>query len=192
MKARIAVLGAAALLLGGCMGMMYDEWPYRPAGKVYAEWSLIGADVRMPLPPGWMKLNGLSNALVATRDGFNLQTLRFRRIDLEKKLPHTLKVIRKTMRPDEVAEVLLDDLRTDGTALGLQILDTRPAQFAGRPGFRATVLFKDPDGLRYKAVLSGAIIEGYAWQLTYVAAARFYFDRDLPLYERALLDLKID
>lgn len=191
MRTRIALAGAAAVLLGGCISM-YDEWPYRPAGSEYSKWSLIGASVKLPLPKGWMKANGLDNALVATRDGFNLQTLRFRRIELERKLPHTLKVIRKTMRPDELAEVLLDDLRTDGTALGLQVLDTRPAQFAGQPGFRATVSFKDPDGLRYKAVLSGAIIKGYAWQLTYVATARHYFDRDLPHYERALVDLKID
>lgn len=191
MNARIAALAASALLLGGCISM-YDEWPYRPAGRAYSKWNLIGANVKLPLPEGWMKLNGLDNALVATRDGFNLQTLRFRRIDLEKKLPHTLKVIRKGMRPDELAEVLLDDLKTEGTAMGFQVLDTRPAQFSGQPGFRAVVTFKDSDGLRYKAVVSGAIIRGYAWQLAYVAASRYYFDRDLPHYERALLDLKIE
>lgn len=189
--ARIAAMAAAALLLGGCISM-YDEWPYRPAGRRYSSWSLIGADVRMELPQGWMKANGIDNGLVATRDGFNLQTLRFRRLPLGKALPHTKKVLADGMRPDEVAEVLIDDIRSDGTALGLQVVETRPATVAGQPGFRAVVSFRDPDGLRFKATTAGVIVDGYAWQVTYVAAARYYYDRDLPLFEKALASLKIE
>jgi hypothetical protein len=189
--ARIAAMAAAALLLGGCISI-YDEWPYRPAGRRYSSWSLFDADVRMELPEGWMKANGVENGIVATRDGFNLQTLRFRRLRLGKPLPHTKKALAEGMRPDELAEVLIDDIRSDGTALGLQILETRPATVAGQPGFRAAILFKDPDGLRFKAATAGVILEGYAWQLTFVAAARHYYDRDLPLFERALASLQID
>lgn len=191
MKARIPALAAAVMLLGGCISM-YDEWPYRPAGSRYSTWNPLGASVKLELPPGWMKANGIKYGMVATRDGFNLQTLRFRRLGLGRPLPNTKKVISEGMRPDELAEVLIDDLRSDGTALALQVLETRPATVAGQPGFRALVQFKDPDGLRFKAVTSGVIIDGYAWQLTFVAAARHYFDRDLPLYEKALAGLRID
>lgn len=192
MKARIAALAATLLLGSGCMSMMYDEWPYRPAGKAYVDNSIFAPDVKMRLPPEWMKLNGISNGFVATGDGFNLHTIKLRRIDIGKRLPHTKKIVAKEMRPDELAEVILDDIRTDESAIGLEILDTRPATVAGQPGFRATVAFKDPDGLKFRAVVCGAIIEGYAWQVTYVAASRHYFDRDLPLFEQSLASLKID
>lgn len=193
MKHGIAAIGVATLLLGsGCMGMMYDEWPYRPAGKAYTNRSLFAPDVKMRLPPDWMKLNGIADGLVATGDGFNLHAIKFRRIDIGKRLPHTKKMVAKGMRPDELSEVLLDDVRTDGTAIGLEILDTRPATISGQPGFRANVAFKDPDGLRYRAVLCGVIVGGYAWQLTYVAASRHYFNRDLPEFEKVLASLVID
>lgn len=191
MRARFAVAVGAALLMGGCFGMR-DERPWKPAGKAYSDWRLFGADVEVALPPGWMKINHLKNGLVATRDGFNLHTLRLRRIALGKKLPHTLKVVGKAMRPDELAEVLLDDLRTDGTANGLEVLETGPATFAGRPGFRASVAFKDSDGLRYRAILTGAIIDGYAWQFSHIAAARHYYDRYLTDFERSLATIEID
>jgi hypothetical protein len=189
MTVRLAAWATVALLLGGCA---LDHGPYSPAGDRYSSWRLFGADVSFELPPGWMKANGIEHGLVATRDGFNLQTLRFRRLTLGTPLPHTRKVLSAGLSPEDLAEILIDDLRSDGSALGLQVLETRPATVAGQPGFRAVFAFKNSDGLRFKAATAGVLVDGYAWQLTYVAAARYYFERDLPLFEKTLASLAID
>ena len=76
-------------------------------------------------------------------------------MDPGKPLPHTKKTVAEGMRPNELAEVLLDDLRSDGSANGLKVLETRPATIAGAPGFRTTVAFKDAFGLKVKVVLCG-------------------------------------
>lgn len=188
MKARLAILLCTAGLAAGCIT---DERPWRPLGGLYDSDNWFGPRVSMPLPPEWMKRNFVEDGLVATRDGFNLQTIAITRVDPGKPLAHTKKKVTKGMRPDELAEVLLDDLRASGDANGLAVLDTRPLAIGGSPGFRATVAFKDGWGMKVKAVICGTIVEDRAFRITYVAPARHYFEKDLATFDAAVAAFKI-
>ncbi len=191
MKTRLAPLlaaAAAAALLPGCLR---KTTPWDPIGGRYDSGNWFGARFALDLPQDWMKLNFVDEGLVATRDGFNLQTIRVRKIKYGEDLPHTKKKVSEDMAPLALAEVLLDDLRSDGSANALKVVETRPAAIAGGKGFRTVVAFKDGHGLRFKAVLCGLMAEGRAWQITYVAPARHYFDRDLPVFDAAVGSLRI-
>ena len=185
---RLAVLVAACALLPGCFR---KTTPWDPIGGRYDSGNWFGARFALDLPPDWMMMNFVEDGLVATRDGFNLQSVKVRKIKFGEDLPHTKKKISKGMAPQELAEVLLDDLRSDGTANALKVLETRPVTISGQKGFRTTVAFKDGYGLRYKAVLCGVMAEGRAWQITYAAPARYYFERDLATFDSALTSMRI-
>lgn len=187
--ARLAPLALALVLLPGCW-QKTTPWDPLSSGR-YDSGNWFGARFALDLPKDWMMLNFVEDGLVATRDGFNLQTVKVRKIKFGEDLPHTKKKVQRGMSPTELAEVLLDDLRTDGSANALKVLETRPATIAGQKGFRTTVAFKTAHGLRYKAVLCGVVAEDRAWQVTYVAPARHYFDRDLPVFDAALASLEI-
>jgi hypothetical protein len=188
MRIRLATLACVAALASGCM---HDEAPWREVGGKYDSGNWFGPRISMVLPDDWMKLNRVEDGLVATRDGFNLQSIKIRRVDPGKPLPHTKKTVAQGMRPHELAEVLLDDLRSDGSANGLKVLETRPATIAGAPGFRTTVAFKDAFGLKVKVVLCGVMIEDHAWQIAYVAPARHYFEQDLGTFDGALASFRV-
>jgi len=188
MRGRLGILLCLAGLSAGCI---HDDSPWRSAGGKYDSGNWFGPRIAMPLPADWMKRNFVEDGLVATRDGFNLQEIAVGRVDPGKPLQHTKKVVSKGMRPNELAEVLLDDLRAGGVVNGLRVLDTRPATLGGVPGFRTTVSFKDGRGLKLKAVICGMIVEDRAFRITYVAPARYYFDRDLATFEEALAGLTI-
>lgn len=188
MRSRLWILLGLAGLTAGCL---HDKSPWLSAGGKYDSGNWFGPRISMPLPPDWMKRNFVEDGLVATRDGFNLQEIVVARVDLGKPLEHTKKMVAKGMRPNELAEVLLDDLRASGIAHGLRVLETRPATIGGVPGFRTTVAFKDSWGLKMKAVLCGMIVEDRAFRIAYVAPARYYFDRDLATLDAALAGLKI-
>lgn len=183
MRERLFAVLCAAGLAAGCV---HDESPWRPVGGRYDSGNWFGPRISMPLPPEWMKRNFVEDGLVATRDGFNLQTIAIGRVDPGKPLPHTKKKVAKGMRPEELAEVLLDDLRASGGANGLRVLDTRPLTIGGRPGFRTTVAFRDDWGLRMKAVICGTVVEDRGFRITYLAPARHYFERDLATFDAAL------
>lgn len=188
MTRRLAILLGLASLCAGCV---HDNAPWRSAGGRYDSGNWFGPRLSMPLPPDWMKRNFVEDGLIATRDGFNLQQISVSRVDPGKPLPHTKKTVAKGMRPNELAEVLLDDLRASGRVHGLKVLETRPASLGGVPGFRTTVSFKDGWGLKMKAVIGGFIVEDRAFRITYVAPARYYFERDLATLEQALAGLQI-
>jgi hypothetical protein len=182
------LIAAAAL----CTACVHQETPWDPIGtEGYDSGNWFGPRFSLQVPDDWMKLNDVEDGLVATRDGFNLQAIKVRRIDPGKPLPHTKKMLARGMRPAELAEVLLDDLRSDAGAKGLKVLETRPATVAGAPGFRTSVAFKDGYGLKMRAVLCGVLLGDHAWQLAYVAPARYYYDHDLAVFDQALASFKV-
>ena len=115
---RLAVLVAACALLPGCF---QKTTPWDPIGGRYDSGNWFGARFALDLPPDWMMMNFVEDGLVATRDGFNLQAVKVRKIKFGEDLPHTKKKVSKGMAPQELAEVLLDDLRSDGTANALKV-----------------------------------------------------------------------
>jgi hypothetical protein len=185
---RRSSLALVALLASACI---HDESPWREVGGRYDSGSWFGPRISMPLPDGWMMRNGVKDGLIATRDGFNLQTIAIVRADPDDPLPHTKKVVRQGMRPEELAEVLLDDLRGSGGVNGLAVVATKPVTIGGSPGFRTTVAFKDEWGMKVKAVVCGTLVGSRAFRITYVAPARHYFDKDLPTFDAALAGVTI-
>ncbi len=187
-KLTFASLAAAAL----CTACVHDRTPWEPIDSgAFDSGNWFGPRFSVQVPEDWMQLNGVEDGLVATRDGFNLQAIKVRRFEPGKPLPHTKKTLSKGMRPAEVAEVLLDDLRSDAGAKGLKVLETRPLTIAGAQGFRTSVAFKDEYGLKVRAVLCGVLLGDHAWQVAYVAPARYYYDRDLATFDQALASFKV-
>jgi hypothetical protein len=188
MNARIATLLCVVAATAGCI---HDERPWKSAGGGYDSGNWFGPRISFTLPADWMQRNFVEDGLLATRDGFNLQSISVKRVDPDKPLPNTKKLVTRSMRPNELAEVLVDDLRASGKLHALKVLETRPIALGGAPGFRATVTFKNGWGLKMKAVVCGAMVEGRAWRIMYVAPARHYFDLDLATFDGALASLTI-
>ena len=109
MKTRLAPLlaavAAACALLPGCF---QKTTPWDPIGGRYDSGNWFGARFALDLPPDWMMMNFVEDGLVATRDGFNLQSVKVRKIKFGDDLPHTKKKVSQGMAPQELAEVLLD------------------------------------------------------------------------------------
>ncbi len=189
MRMRGITLVAAAALGMACV---HQDTPWDPIGSGgFDSGNWFGPRFSLRVPDDWMKLNNVDDGLVVTRDGFNLQAIKIRRIEPGKPLPHTKKTVARGMRPAELAEVLLDDLRSDAGAKGLKVLETRPATIAGAPGFRTSVAFKDEYGLKVRATLCGVLLGDHAWQLAYVAPARYYYDHDLAVFDQALASFSV-
>lgn len=138
-----------------------------------------------------MRVNGLDLQLVATRDGFGLQKITVVPLEPGKPLKHSKRLVRAGMAPRELAEVLVDEIRSDPSVKGVKVSETRPATLAGRPAFRVSLTMKDAEGLPLKVVLAGLLDGDAGWRITYVAPARHYFDLDAKEFDRALDTFRI-
>jgi hypothetical protein len=162
-----------AILLAGCT-------PWHMVGGRYAEGSFYEVD----LPDGWRRYGPGSESLVVTRDGLALQQISIDRRANDKDLPHTKKKLAKGMLPQEMAEIIIDDIRSNNNIRNQQILENAPAKIAGYPGFKLVYAFETGYGLKkegtYYAFMEGDTLYG----LLYEAPARYYFAKDLPTFDK--------
>ncbi|HVN97538.1 MAG TPA: hypothetical protein VMT62_14005 [Syntrophorhabdaceae bacterium] len=178
------VLLAALVCLTSCA----PQRPWIKTEKVYTNQSQ-GFTVEMP--ENWMR-SSQNDYLLATRDGFPLQSIYIRRFDIKQNpLKNTKKILRKDMLPQEVAEIVLDDTISASSLSDVKTEENVPVTISGVSGFRMVYTFRNISGLRMKAVLCGRLKDDWLLIVRYSAPARHYFDMDAPTFENVLRTLKV-
>ncbi|OPY80500.1 MAG: hypothetical protein A4E70_01727 [Syntrophus sp. PtaU1.Bin005] len=155
-----------------------------------APWAKVGGDYReesqnysVTLPEGWMKSNTVDGLLV-TRDGVLLQTIRVERFKIDQDLKHTRKKYSQNMPPQEMADVTIDNIKSDPLITNFKLLESSPATLSGIPGSKIVYEFKTKEGqLRFKCIHYGIMSGEWIYGIRYVAAARHYFDKDVQTFE---------
>jgi hypothetical protein len=168
------------LFISGCA-------PWTQVGGLYKSES---HSYSMELPQGWMKSN-VGNDLLITRDGILLQNIQVVRWDVGKSLEHTKKKLSKGMFPQEVAEVILDDIASNQGITDFQIIENNPAEVGGLSGFKAVCTYKNKDGLKFKSTICGFITGEWFYGIRFIAASRFYYDKDIKTFEKVLETFKL-
>ncbi|SEM65366.1 hypothetical protein SAMN04489760_13037 [Syntrophus gentianae] len=155
-----------------------------------APWARVGGDYReesqnysVTLPEGWMKSNTVNDLLV-THDGVLLQTIRIERFKTDQELKHTRKKYSRNMLPQEMADVAIDNIKSDPMITNFKLLESSPATLSGIPGFKIVYEFKTKEGqLRFKCIYYGIMSGEWNYGIWYRAAARHYFDKDVQTFE---------
>ena len=154
-----------------------------------APWSRVGglyksssSNYSVELPEGWMKSNA-SDYLLISRDGILLQRITIIRLDINKELTNTKKKFKKDMLPQEAAEVIIDDRMTDSAILNFEVLENAPENICEFPGFKLVSTFTNNDGLKFKSVDYGFILDEWFYGISYTAPQRYYFDKDIKTFE---------
>lgn len=183
---RIFITIIACVLLSGCAGRQ-------------ATWSMVGGKqildvdhIEVEWPSAWMqflpaesdeKAKKEGTMLLITRDGIALQMITLRKNALDQGFPHTEKKASQDMRVQELADVMLDDLRANPGIMDLQLIENSPAQLGGVPGFKLVFGYRNKGGLLKQAVIYGCVKRGYVYSLAYNASRRHYFALDLATFE---------
>jgi hypothetical protein len=177
----LSALSATALLTGGCV----------PYTAVAGKQTLSEYDVEVTTPSGWYRANRASDMFLITRDGLALQAIRVQRLAVSDALKFTKRKFGEKMPPSEVAEVELDEMRSDPNVLNLTVEENAPAMLDGRAGFRLVYTWNTKSGLRLKRIHYGFQEGKFVYRLSYQAAARYYFDRDLATFESVRQSLRM-
>jgi hypothetical protein len=166
------------------------------------------------LPEGWNQVWRESD-LFASRDGVFLQHILVERIHVDqtggldgrfslatisskqwpvRTVPYLKKRLAPGMSPSEVAEVLLESRRNNPGISDLAVGEVVPREVAGHPGFmvaydfRVTVAsLKTP----YRTIYCGFLKDGWLYGISYTAARRYYFERDVGTFEAAMPGFRV-
>lgn len=174
------ILIISLALLAGCAPWVQVGGPFQSTPNNFS----------VELPEGWMRLN-TNDYLLTTRDGVLLQNIRIIRHYIDQPLVRTKKSFEKGMLPQEIAEVIVDDLSSTPELLNFEVMENSPAEIAGIPGFRLVFGHKSKDGLRFKNIRYGFMADDWVYSLEYSAAARYYFEKDLGTFERVVSSFRL-
>ncbi len=177
----VAVPLGLGMLLGGCV----------PYTAVAGKQTLSEYDVEVTTPSGWYRANRASDMFLITRDGLALQSILVQRVAVADALKFTKRKFADTMPPSEVAEVELDEARSNPDVLNLTVEQNTPTMLDGRPGFRLVYTWNTKAGLRLKRIHYGFREGKFVYRLSYQAASRHYFDRDLAIFETVRESLRM-
>jgi hypothetical protein len=169
----------------------------------------------LTLPAGWNRVMR-GDEFIATRDGVYLQNIIVERIHVDQTdqsdgpfpfaaLTSKLWPVRTAryakerfapgMPPDGAARIVLESRRNNPGISDFRSGGILPAEIAGKPGFRTTYGFRVTLTRRstpYKTVYCGFMYGNWFYGISYTAASRHYFDRDLPAFEAVLKSLRTD
>jgi hypothetical protein len=157
-----------------------------------ASWSPVGGLYKSPshrftvvLPENWMKLRAEHDVLLS-KDGPFLQYVLIQERPIDKPFGHTRKILRRGMLAHEAAQLIVDEISSDRAVYDFQVIENGPAPIHGRNGFELLFTHKNRDGLSFKTRYCGVIAGDWFYAVRYSAAERYYFDKDVPTFERIL------
>ncbi len=180
---KMIVMAAALSILCGCARLS----PWVPVKEHYAA---PNAPYSVDLPEGWMRLNSDENLLI-TRDGIFLQSILIEGIRTGQALAHSKKALRRDMKPEEAAESVIGDVKSDKGLKQVEVVDRASATVAGYPGFKFAYTFTVGDGMKYRGVYYGFMKGDRLYGLRYLAADRHYYDQDLKTFEKVLKSFRL-
>jgi hypothetical protein len=144
------------------------------------------------LPVGWIRQFTEGGELLASRDGFLLQTIAVEKRPIKLAFPKTKKEATEAMLPSELAERAIAELKATDEQLGaLTVLENEPALVSDREGFRLKVAYKTQRGVEVLREVIGVADKTRYYQLTYLAPKLHYFDKYQPDFAKAVESFKL-
>jgi hypothetical protein len=136
------------------------------------------------LPLSWRRMQSTREGLILTRDGLSLQALKISRNPLDKEFQFTKRKLHKGMLNQEVAEVVIDNLRSNQSISNFEILENVPVELSGYPGFKIVYSFQTKENLKKSGIYYGSLVNQWQYYLFFEAPARHYFSRDQASFEQ--------
>lgn len=143
------------------------------------------------LPATWRRFHSTGEGLTLTRDGLSLQALRVVRVPFDKELRFTKRKLHKGMVNHEVAEVVIDNLRSNQMMSNFEIVENVPVNVGGYPGFKVVYSYQAKDNLKISGIHYGSLVDQWYYYLVFEAPSRHYFSRDQATFEQVKKTFKI-
>jgi hypothetical protein len=153
-------------------------------------WKAVDGDFqadtyRMEVPGGWMKFDSGAYVMIS-HDGPYLQYILFQERPLERPFRHARKRLTADMLPQEAAQTVIDDLSSDPMVANFAVIENAPAVIDDHDGFKLLFSYRDREGLFLKTAYYGFIQGQSYYSLRYTAPQRYYFDKDIEVFESML------
>ncbi len=157
-------------------------------GREYQE---KGKGFKAEMPQDWMRYN-MGPHFMMTKDGTTLDIIFIERAKFDKKLEHTKKKYLQGMTIQELAEIEIDNIRSNGDIDKFQLISNQPVTLDGQSAFKMeyTYVFL-LERLKIHAIHYGFIKDEWIYRIRFEAAEQHYFKKTRPDFERFINSFKL-
>lgn len=141
------------------------------------------------IPEGWRKID--RPYLYLTKEDPFLQNMIVQNRPIGMPFRVTKKKINKNMLPEEAAQVIIDEIASDGNILNFNVLANSPAEIQGHDGFKILFTYNDKEGSKFRTLYFGFIKEDTFFNLRYTAAEDNYFQQDVATFYQMLNSFQV-
>jgi hypothetical protein len=142
------------------------------------------------VPEKWKKLN-VSDCSMYSKEGPFEQYIFIQQRHVSQEFPHAKKTLSPRMRPNEVSDLLLQEIASDPGVLDLRVLEKRPAKVNSYDGFKAVFTYRIKEGYHFKTVIYGFLLGEWFYGIRYNADVNKFTDEDVKTFERMVKTLVI-
>lgn len=136
---------------------------------------------KVAIPKGWRKIDN-NRYFLATKENPFQQYILVQNRPIGKSFRHTKKIMRRTMLPEEAAQIVIDELISDKNLLNLKLLNNAPETIKEFAGFKILYTYQDAEGHAFKTLYYGFIKEDTFFNLRFTASDQFHFQRDIKAF----------
>ncbi|MBW1981772.1 MAG: hypothetical protein JRJ12_11185 [Deltaproteobacteria bacterium] len=137
------------------------------------------------IPRGWKRID-TSKYLLITRDSPYLEYILVQEIDVDRPFKHTSKKFKKGMLPQELAEIIIDEISSDPLVANFRVLENDPVKIKQYRGFRLVFSFQTRDGLKQQTIYHGFLIDDTFYSIRYNTSKREFLERDRESFNKVL------
>lgn len=182
---KIAIF-ALGLVLTSCGGPFtrIDKPEYIQSDKGYT----------LNAPVGWVQSTApqVKDEFLISRDGFGLQFMSVKVVQLDKAYPTLKKPANATMLPSDLAETELAEFKAKSpNSPSIVLIDNTLASVAGKKAFKLHLKYLNQKGLRFERESYGFATGKFYYTLSYEAPSLHYFERDRAILEQMVISLKL-
>ena len=150
------------------------------SGRVYQE---KGFGFRAEMAADWMRYS-LVPYFLMTKDGIVLDSIFVERVRFNKKLDHTKKTYFEEMTAEELAEIEIDNIKSDDS-IDIDLISNRLERVDNRLAFRAEYIETiNETGLKVHAIQYGFVEGKWIYRIIYKAVEQHYFPLTKGAFER--------
>lgn len=135
------------------------------------------------IPEGWRKLD-TDKFLIITKDVAYKQYALIQERPIDRPFKHTLKKLKRSMLPQEVAGIIVDEISSDINISNFRLIENTPTRINGQEGFKILFTYRDQHGSDFKTLYYGFIKGEIFYNLRYTAKKIEYFEEDLKTFEK--------
>lgn len=146
--------------------------------------------MRAMLPKEWMRYTP-DKGIFLTKDGTTLNMIAASKMRFKDKLEYTKRPLTEDMSVLDLAEVEIDNFKSNPKTSHWELLQNKPAAVFETPAYSLEYTYETMSGLKVHGQQYGFLFDNHIYRIRFEAAEQFYYQKTVDDFSRFLKSIQL-